>query len=111
MAEYIKRDSVNEVLDGLVKRIENSLEHSTQFGIGCDHAIRYISNKVEDIPSADVRPERHGEWILDDSDEYANHFHCSRCGFEKDTCNEIYDEPQPNYCENCGAKMDGKDDK
>lgn len=53
--------------------------------------------------------EKHGRWILDDSDEYANHYHCSICGAEKDTCNEIYYEPPPNYCEHCGTKMDGKD--
>ncbi len=90
MAEYIERETAIKAIDH-----EVSLDG--------------LYANIRAIPAADVRPERHGEWLLDDSDEYANHYHCSVCGAEKDTCNEIYDEPPPNYCENCGAKMDGKD--
>ena len=53
---------------------------------------------------------RHGRWILDSSDEYANHYSCSRCGGEIDLCNEIYSEPTPGYCQFCGARMDEGED-
>lgn len=93
MDEYIERDEAIKAV------ISAKWEH------GSDGAM--AMEIVAGAPVVDVRPERHGRWILDDSDEYANHFHCSRCGFEKDTCNEIYVESPPLYCEHCGAKMDG----
>ena len=102
MAEYIERKALINELSASCIPIDN---REISGLLGCNESIRDI---IDAIPAADVRPERHGEWLLDDSDEYANHYHCSVCGVEKDTCNEIYDEPPPNYCENCGAKMDGK---
>ena len=53
----------------------------------------------------------HSRWILDSSDEYASHYHCGKCGEEIDLCSEIYTESTPNYCPNCGAKMDGGGEK
>lgn len=64
------------------------------------------ADKAKDAPATDVAPVKHGRWIIDSSDEYANHYHCDKCGKEIDLCNEIYVEPSPNYCPNCGAKMD-----
>lgn len=112
MAEYIEREKVIEILNdnignSAIRSAVNS--YPEEYFDGWTDAVSEAITEVEGIPAADVRPERHGEWLLDDSDEYANHYHCSVCGAEKDTCNEIYDEPPPNYCENCGAKMDGKD--
>lgn len=65
-----------------------------------------MKRMVSDAPAADVAAVVHGHWILDSSDEYANHYSCSRCGGEIDLCNEIYSEPTPEYCQHCGAKMD-----
>lgn len=52
------------------------------------------------IPSADVVPVRHGEWV-----ERALRPTCSLCGFS----GSLIDAPiSPfKYCPNCGAKMDG----
>lgn len=61
---------------------------------------------IDSIPSADVAPVRHGHWICDGGNEYVDHYHCSECGSKIDLCNEIYTEPKPNYCKNCGARMD-----
>lgn len=60
---------------------------------------------VRDIQAEDAEQVVHGGWILDSSDEYADHWHCNKCGAEIDLCNEIYTEQPPNYCHNCGAKM------
>lgn len=51
------------------------------------------------IPSADVAPVRHGEWI-----ERACRPTCSLCGFS----GSLIDTPiSPfKYCPNCGAKCD-----
>lgn len=73
---------------------------------GWTSAISKAMDMIMEAPTADVRPERHGRWIFDSDDEYVIHYHCSECGTEIDLCNEIYTEPKPNYCSNCGAKMD-----
>ena len=63
---------------------------------------------IGNIKTADVAPVRHGRWVLD---EYARYFRCSACGTqfddETDTYCNIMNGFAPNYCEDCGAKMDG----
>ena len=64
---------------------------------------------LKKMPSADVVQVRHGRWI-DDGTEFG--CQCSECGKTLDdyvapteyaSLNEI-----PNFCPNCGAKMDAK---
>ena len=68
--------------------------------------------KLEDalnrIPTADVAPVRHGEW-LKAKDDYCglNIIQCSIC--HEEWCFEIDDDVidlNYHYCPNCGAKMD-----
>lgn len=63
---------------------------------GCSKKI--YSKVIKDTPTADVRPERHGEW------KYKQDGHgcyCSECdGFH--WC-------EYKFCHWCGAMMDGKD--
>ena len=72
---------------------------------------------LEKLPAADVAPVVHGRWIPSESDfddddtlfdveEWCD-WQCSAC--REDIC---YEDPMPmkllpNYCPNCGAKMDG----
>lgn len=51
------------------------------------------------MPAADVRPERHGHWIEEGDIQI-----CSECGEE-----HSWQDYRASYCEDCGAKMDGKD--
>ncbi len=81
-----------------------------------DDPTRDRANQIIDLFDSapeieDVAQVVHSRWILDSSDEYASHYHCGKCGEEIDLCNEIYTEPTPNYCPNCGAKMDGGGEK
>lgn len=46
---------------------------------------------IEAMPSVEAEPVRHGQWE-----------HGMQCPF----CKQI-DTTKPNYCPNCGAKMDG----
>ena len=54
------------------------------------------------IPAADVTPVRHGRWI--DGDPY-----CPICRKDKfrGLDADVWADWQPDYCPNCGAKMDG----
>ena len=58
---------------------------------------------VDAIPAADVAPVRHGRWSADET--------CSFCG-EKSTEGldaEKWNYWFPDFCPNCGAKMDLND--
>lgn len=56
---------------------------------------------VDEIPTADVSPVRHGYWVKEKRDVLI-HWHCS-------ACKECYflEEPNAEFCPRCGAKMDG----
>lgn len=57
---------------------------------------------VDAIPAADVAPVMHGQW------EPGNPI-CPVCGESKfkDLDADIWCDWQPDFCPNCGAKMDG----
>lgn len=59
---------------------------------------------IRELPAADVAPVVHGRWIKDDflSDDVNNAEKCSQCGELIGWFGNL-----PNYCPNCGAKMDG----
>lgn len=84
MAEYIKREAM---IDLITRRYENS-EICTQ--------------EINSIPAADVAPVVHGRW------ENGNPI-CPVCGEDKfkNLDADIWCDWLPDYCPNCGAKMDG----
>ena len=93
MAEYIEREAI---LREIERRERLMVVDKT---ISVDALKRFILNR----PAADVAPVRHGQWIIDSA---GGKIACSDCG-----C--IYlgynGRLTPNYCPNCGAKMDGGD--
>ena len=61
------------------------------------HYPSWYAEKIKALPTADVAPVVHGEWIYHDDGVVT----CSECGNAESI--ESY------YCGYCGAKMDGKD--
>ena len=60
-----------------------------------------IRDNLENIPTIDAEPVRHGKWVFNPSDAFEAMFakpKCSECGFES--------ADGGNYCSNCGARMD-----
>ena len=103
MAEYIEREA-------LLQDIGETVLFSVRGGAKLPTPEMRGSNKVIDriksAPTADVVEVRHGEWIMgvDIADyEYGT---CSVCGY--DERDAFPTGRTPNYCPNCGAKMDGK---
>jgi len=72
-----------------------------------------IERLRKEIPAADVQPVRHGRWghrwICSNMTGYEYACTCSECG--KPTYRMSTLEPMPPYCPNCGAKMDGGEQK
>ena len=62
---------------------------------------RKVVDRIEAAPTVDAVEVKHGRWIR--YKENCLYNRCSRCLYEH--CRE------PNYCPNCGAKMDGDEDE
>lgn len=86
MAKYVDLDEVNKRI--IAETIENDPTNT-----------RFIW-AVLDVPAADVAPVRRGEWKRDREGRPV----CSECA-EEPYRNGDYN--LPNYCPNCGAKMEG----
>ena len=108
MAEYIERAAaVKSVLR--MRRPENSVAQNRMLSI--------IQMDMLKLPAADVAPVVHARWIpsesdFDDDDTLFDGEEC--CDWQCSACREdiCYEDPMPmkllpNYCPNCGAKMDG----
>lgn len=72
-----------------------------------------IVNLLDSAPTVDAAPVVHGRWDgegdgLADGEIVLDVWYCSECGHCID---DGTDDPcvLPNYCPNCGAKMDGGD--
>lgn len=93
---------------------------------GCEdyaHGLREAANYIENAPTLDVAPVRHGRWEQDyelvqgmeDNSEYP-YVACNLCGhreYDVDLNDYTDYDDLPKYCPNCGAKMDAgqEDDK
>ena len=82
-------------------------------GILEDWEFDVISNLLDSAPTADAAPVVHGQWDGEgdgfaDGEIVLDVWYCSECGHCID---DGTDDPcvLPNYCPNCGAKMDGGD--
>lgn len=84
MAEYIDKEALRDALYDADAITMNGVKILNQF------------------PSADVEPVRHGRW------ECAKR--CPICGEDrfKGLDADIWADWEPPYCPNCGAKMDGE---
>ena len=95
MAEYIDREAL----------YEKAYWHGEHPDVGnpFPDGVDAIDIKdVDAIPAADVAPVVHGRW------EPGNPI-CPVCGGNKfkDLDADIWCDWQPDFCPNCGAKMDG----
>ena len=88
MADYISREAAKQILSILLVK----------------DAAECACNLIDCVLPADVEPVRHGRWGKKQGGfwEFAA---CSLCGEKTPTVGII-----PNYCPNCGAKME-LDDK
>ena len=97
MVEYIERESlVRQIICNMTEFIgapDEVQKHDEQ----CNYAI----DMIEDAQAADVAPVVHGRW------EPGNPI-CPVCGGNKfkDLDADIWCDWQPDFCPNCGAKMD-----
>lgn len=98
MAEYIEREEVLELMRSVSRDIEDVPENAfpKNYADGWEDGLETAADKVENIPAADARPERHGVWLVS-----GDCYECSECGGGS----VVNANP---YCWKCGAKMNRK---
>ena len=64
--------------------------------------IHFIDFVIEDMPTADVEPVRHGRWV-----EKPTSVYCSNCRTHWSREFVISLRKTYKFCPNCGARMDG----
>jgi hypothetical protein len=71
---------------------------------------KFIENTLDLVPVADVAPVVHGRWIKDNDSFQTDDYYCCYFDYTCSECGEIVNDRYklPNYCPDCGAKMDGK---
>lgn len=100
----IDADEVQKVIDHIRTKYVDTYNRRTKVNQFFWDTIRYIEKKVRSIPSVEAVPVVHGKWIsdLDANGKLKSVWRgCSVCG-----C--LNHSTKPNFCPNCGAKMDGE---
>ena len=85
----------------------DALKDKWEHDIGIFFA-RNIVTSIDNAPTIDAVPVRHGEWKPFDLTYGRSIYSCSVCeqATEVPMCME---KPMYAYCPNCGARMDGKE--
>ena len=91
MAEYIERYAL----------LENFYTASRNPWPDFDDAWKMVQN----APSVDVAPVVHGSWEYIVTNKYGHVYQCSHC------TGRILLDYEMAYCPNCGAKMDGGEER
>ena len=91
----------------LIKQLRNKDKNKNNYLrlYACNFAMSTLGNpeQTPTISPEDCRAQ--GRWISDEGDVL---FHCSECETQISTSWD-YDDLNWNYCPNCGARMNGKE--
>ena len=108
MDEYIKKNALYKIITQLEELARNryldtpSLYYPMYMTQLNERA--YFKQIITDLPTADVAPVRHGRW--ETNSDRPDSLICSvcKCGFD------MWKHDPHNFCPNCGAKMDKRDE-
>ena len=95
--EYIEREAAYKACEAYFSGV-------CVYDVSESEVINDFEKVIDAVPTADVAPVRHGHWVKEKPDVLI-HWHCSVCK----NCYYL-EEPNANYCPNCGAKMFGGDE-
>lgn len=94
MIEYISREAAIRVIDELYVKRPLDSDRFVLTGVGA---------RLEELPAADVRENVHAHWIH--WKNWGDRFVCSNCS------KEMTESQIGAFCKECGAVMDGGDEK
>lgn len=111
MSDYIEREAVLAICE---KEYQERLKMADWCG---DTVAWNIAADVSALPAADVAPVRRGRWEEVDWVEPDGHgfgtIRTPKAGLQCSQCSNVFKKEllwKENYCPNCGARMDGKED-
>ena len=103
MNEYINREALRDS----VESIDWYSVHRGELITGAEssgnalYKANDIYSAIDNAPTADVAPVRHGEWEIVVGSNGKEYMVCTCCRVSQDLTGVF------TYCPNCGAKMDG----
>ena len=103
MTRLIDADALD---DALAKEYLSASDDSTELTLRGSIIFNLVLDRVRCIamrqPTIGIEPVRHGRWIAVPSSDVmtGKAYKCSECNKMR------YGSFMPNYCQNCGAKMD-----
>ena len=72
-----------------------------EYSLGLHDGCEYDTKLIDEIPTADVAPVRHGEWEIVVGSNGKEYMVCTCCRVSQDLTGVF------TYCPNCGCRMDG----
>ena len=75
-----------------------------EYSLGLHDGCEYDTKLIDEIPTADVAPVRHGEWEIVVGSNGKEYMVCTCCRVSQDLTGVF------TYCPNCGCRMDGGED-
>ena len=106
MSKYIDAEQIAETY---LQRARSEWRNVKEGNAG--NAFAEASYIALHYPAADVQEVKHGRWI---KREYCSNYSGYDYGMKCSVCGKpLYrqlSEKMPNYCPNCGARMDGKEE-
>ena len=107
MAEYIDREAFEKSVE---ERYCLPCKAEGKDYNGCRCRACWVDDMLDEVDcfqtAADVAPVVHARWIEDH-----DYLKCPECGVMVKWDFTFFDIGDWNYCPNCGAKMDEKEDK
>ena len=102
MTKYIELEALKNRFAKRLVWLKKDIHDEYSLGLydGCE----YDTKLIDEIPTADVAPVRHGEWEIVVGSNGKEYMVCTCCRVSQDLTGVF------TYCPNCGAKMDGAAD-
>lgn len=106
MARYIDAEIAIEKCNKLIDNADSCPNPCAIEGVRVVRNI-ILSDCETGVPTADVVEVKHGKWEIKQDDYDCEYMMCSVCKEEFYPVDVDIVDTTPNYCPNCGAKMDG----
>ena len=106
MKEYIERELLLIGVDGCISTLHAQAK-GDPIQEGAIKMVEATRDYIASLSAADVAPVRHGRWNVVEalSDDIQTAGECNICGENINWFGKL-----PNYCPNCGARMDKEDE-
>ena len=109
MADYIERRKIYTAVSKLLPDCESPILLSS-YEQGREFAVNEALDIIGNAHAADVRPKKHGKWIVREVGDFIPFVYHPDEKYECSVCHTAFNVTS-SYCPNCGSKMDGKDGK